>query len=341
MSTDQKRALSELEALLNEWTQTPMGRRAFLWSVPALMTACASGEKTRYREGDNTGQSTSMSVEDEKRMTQEVLPEMRKDYPPARNSELQSYVRGLGNNLVKKNSLEGQPYNYNFTVVDVPMVNAFALPAGTIFVTTPLIAMAETEAELVGVIGHEVGHVQARHTAERMDKAQKAQSKSWLFGLGGGILGGALGYGIGTLTCDKGDKKCMSKAMELGAVAGIGGGLLIQKYKFMANSREDEMEADRIGFRTAVRTGYSKDHVGRFYEKLLQMEQRSKRSGDGITQALSDALSTHPPSKERVRQMRQMASEVPRDKSARVSSRSFQKMRTLSSQLAQSHKKRT
>ena len=90
---------------------------------------------------------------------------------------MQRYVANLGNNVIRANGLHKNPYQYNFSVVDVPYINAFALPAGTVFITAPLIAAAKTEAELVGVIGHEVGHIQARHTAERMHKAQASQKK--------------------------------------------------------------------------------------------------------------------------------------------------------------------
>ncbi len=74
-------------------------------------------------------------------------------------------------------NLRGNPDNYHVTVVDVATVNAFALPAGQVFVTAPLIALAASEAELAGVIGHEVGHVMARHTAERMYVREKEQNK--------------------------------------------------------------------------------------------------------------------------------------------------------------------
>jgi len=213
------------------------------------------------------------------------------------------------------------------------MVNAFALPAGTIMVTAPLMEMADSEAELVGVIGHEVGHVQARHTAERMYQAKRAESKSWMYAVGGGLLGGAVGYGLGKALCKKNDKKCQERALQYGAAAGVGGGLLVQKYAFMANSREDEMEADRIGFRTAVRAGYDKGHVGRFYNKLYAMEQRSKGRGNGLTRALTDALSTHPPSKERVQQMNQMASQE-RAAPGRVNSNNFFAAKQKASQFA-------
>lgn len=301
--------MQELEKSLQELISTQSGRRTFLKAMPLLLAACASTPKTRYREGDNTGQATALTVDQEKKMTQEVLPKMRKDYPPLRDPQMQRYIASLGQKIVRANGLQGKPYNYNFTVVDVNYVNAFALPAGTVFVTTPLIAMADSEAELAGVIGHEIGHIKARHSAERMFAAQKAQKKSWLYALGGGLAGAALGYGVGNLICPPKDRECLARATTYGGAAGVGGGLLIQKYGFMANSREDEMEADRIGFRTSTKAGYDKNHVGRFYAKLLKMEENRKRGGNAITAAFADALSTHPPSRERVQQMTEMAAQ--------------------------------
>lgn len=324
-----KNPLAELEACLLELNRTQLGRRAFLASLPLLLAACASGPKHRSREGDNTGQAAALTVEEEKRMTQQVLPQMQKDYPALNNPDLQNYVSALGKKVVQANALEGAPYNYTFSVVGVNYVNAFALPAGTVMVTAPLIEMADSEAELAGVIGHEVGHIKARHTAERMHEAKKAQSKTWVYAAGGGVVGGAIGFGLGKLFCPPKDTACLTKAAGLGAAAGAGGGLLIQRYAFMANSREDEMEADRIGFRTAVNAGYSKDHVGNFYSKLLRMEQERKGSGSPILGSLQDALSTHPPSAERVKQMNEMMASEPARRSAQVSSRDFDRMREL------------
>ncbi len=242
-----------------------------------ILTACAAPQH-RQREGDNSGQTTQMTVEDEVKMSQEVLPEMRKEYPAAQDEALQKYVTGIGNRIVKANKLDGNPYHYTFTVVDVGQVNAFALPAGTVFVTAPLIAMADSEAELAGVIGHEIGHIKARHTAERMEIAKREEGKSWLYGLGGSVLGAGAGFGLGKLLCSKDNTSCLVAATAMGGALGAQGGLLVQKFKFMANSREDEMEADRIGFRVAVNAGYDKDQVGAFYTKLYKMEQGNKNS---------------------------------------------------------------
>ncbi len=273
--------------------------------------SCAPTQSSRHREGSNVGQQAILTPAEERRLTQEALPKLKQEYPPARNPELQKYISNLGMKIVRANNLEGNPYNYNFTVVDVENVNAFALPAGTIFVTAPLIAITANEAELAGVIGHEIGHVMARHTAERMYVMEQEQKKTWLFVGGGGIVGAAAGFGLGKLLCADGDHSCLARAAMIGAAAGAGGGLLVQKFKFMANSREDEMEADRIGFKLAVGAGYDKDKVGKFYEKLLQMEKTAQKGEGTIMKNLADALSTHPPSEERVRQMNQMAANMP------------------------------
>jgi predicted Zn-dependent protease len=242
------------------------------------VSACAT-TGSRYREGDNTGQETSLTVQDEQRLTREALPEMRKDYPPAKDQALQHYISQLGQKIVRANDLEGNPYHYTFTVVDVKDVNAFALPAGTVFVTAPLLAMATNEAELAGVVSHEIGHIIARHTAERMYAMEKAQKKTWIYGAGGGLLGAAIGYGLGRALCKEGDTGCLAGAATFGGTIGAVGGIMVQKYGFMANSREDEMEADRIGFRLAVKAGYDKDQVGRFYERLLEMEKKAWQRG--------------------------------------------------------------
>lgn len=294
-----------------------------------IVAACAPTTGSRYREGSNVGQETGMTVDDERRLTEEALPKMRKDYPSLKNQELQTYVSNLGMKIVRANNLEGNPYHYDFEVVDVNTVNAFAMPAGKIFVTAPLIAMASNEAELAGVLSHEVGHVMARHTAERMYVMEKNKNKTWLYTAGGGIVGAAAGFGLGSLLCPEDDADCLAKAALIGGALGAGGGLLVQKYQFMANSREDELEADRIGFRMSVGAGYDKDQVGKFYEKLLLMEEQAQATGNPIIKSIADAMSTHPPSKERVKQMNEMAMESPSVKNSVTNTPEFNQMKKI------------
>ena len=334
---DMNSNLLELENVLKQVTSHSLGRRAFLASLPVLFAACAA-PRHREREGNVQNEKISMTPDDERKMTQEVLPQMKKEYPAIDDPKLQSYISNLGQRIVQSNNLVNNPYQYNFTVVGVDYVNAFALPAGTVFVTAPLLAMAESEAELAGVVGHEIGHVKSRHTAQRIDAANRENSKSWLFGAGGGILGGAAGFGLGKLLCSKQDKMCLAKATALGAAAGVGGGLLIQKFAFMANSREDEMEADRIGFKTSVATGYSKEHVGLFYSKLLKMEEAHQKNNTPVLSSMADALSTHPPSRERVVQMQEMAASTSQ-LVGKVSSKEFEEVKKLAQSWVDFHKK--
>jgi predicted Zn-dependent protease len=159
-----------------------------------------------------------------------------------------------------------------------------------------------------------------------MDAAEKAKKKGWLYGVGGGLLGGAAGFGLGKLLCRPQDKKCLEAATLAGAAGGVGAGLLIQKYKFMANTRENEMEADRIGFRTSVKTGYDKDHVGTFYSKLLEMEETHNRSGAPVLSSFQDAMATHPPSRERVVQMQELAAQQRSSTKGVVTTSAFEKI---------------
>ncbi|MBI4633844.1 MAG: M48 family metalloprotease [Deltaproteobacteria bacterium] len=312
-----------------------MKKKIILWVLisSALIVACAPTNSSRYREGDNTGQEAGMTVNDERRLTEEALPQLKKDYPSARNQDLQKYIANLGMKIVRANKLEGNPYHYDFEVVDIEGVNAFALPAGKIFVTAPLIAMASNEAELAGVIGHEIGHVTARHAAERMYAMEKDQNKTWLYAAGGGVVGAAAGFGLGKILCAEDDTACLAKAAMIGGALGAGGGLLVQKYKFLANSREDELEADRIGFKIAVGAGYDKDQVGKFYEKLLQIEKNARRSGNPIIESLADAMSTHPPSEERVQQMNEMAMNSPTVKKPTITTPEFNRVKQIAAGL--------
>ncbi len=325
--------LNKFENELKTLVSSKSGRRLFLQMTPLLLVSCATTEQTRYREGDNSGQAASLNPAQEQAMTAKVLPKMKQDYPAVQSSGMQRYINNIGQNIVRASNLQQNPYTYNFTVVDTASVNAFALPAGTVFITAPLLAMAESEAELAGVIGHEIGHIQARHTAERMFVQQKSKNKNLLWAVGGAAIGGLLGAGIGRLACSKQDRECLKRAATYGAMAGAGGTLLITKYKFMANSREDEMEADRIGFRTSHKAGYHKDHIGRFYNKLLVMEKQRKAGGSkNILAGFADAMSTHPPSQERVNQMNTMAREV--QGAGKVSSTAFTQYKSVCKKVA-------
>ncbi len=324
----EKKSLQCLKTELLTLNSSTLGRRAFLHSLPLLLAACASAEKTRYREGNNQGQLAALTPEEEEKLTSEVLPKFQKEYPAHSSAYAQKYIEVLGQRMVEANGLKNNPYTYRFAVVDSKNVNAFALPAGTVFITAPLILKAQSEAELAGVVGHEIGHIKARHTAERMQKAKDVRGKSFLYGLGGAVIGGAAGFGLGKALCSKQDRECLRRASMYGAAAGAGGGLLIQKFAFMAHSREDEMEADRIGFKTSIVAGYDKNHAGNFYKRLLEMEKKYQKNQSPLIAPFADAMSTHPPSEARVAQMEEMARQY-KNRGNIVNTREFKKLQTV------------
>lgn len=301
-----------------------------------LLNSCST-EKTRYREGDNKGQIAALTVDEEKKLTQESLTQMQKDYPPAKNQEIQNYLNRIGQKIVNANKLHNNPYTYSFTVVDVKDINAFALPAGTIFMTAPIIAMADSEAEIAGVLGHEIGHVTARHTAERMYVAKKEAGKTWIFGGIGAALGGTAGYLLSSKLCDPKDMACKAKYTAYGAAGGGVGGLMVQKYGFMKNSQEDELESDRVGFRYAANAGYDKAKVGDFYRKLQAMEEASKKNQNAAMIWLSDAMSSHPNSKERVSQANEMKTLIKTEGGTTVTTE-FLRMKKIAQQIVDENK---
>lgn len=304
-----------------------------------IFCACSSKTSDRYREGDNKGQQAALTVEEEKKLTKEAMNEMKKEFPPANSPELQAYINRIGQKIVQANKLNSNPYTYSFTVVDVPAINAFAMPAGSIFMTAPIIAMAESEAEIAGVLGHEIGHVTARHTAERMYVAKKEQGKTWVLGGVGAALGGAAGYFLGNKLCDPKDTQCRAKYALYGLGGGAVGGLMVQKYGFMKNSQEDELESDRVGFRYATNAGYDKNNVGDFYQKLASLEKEAKKGQNAAMGWISDAMASHPPSNSRVEQAHEMKGIIKTNGGTTVTPE-FLQMKKLALQIVEQSKKK-
>src|SRR6059058_5783318 len=141
------------------------------------------------------------------------------------DSGLQRYMQQFGARLAGSSERPNLPWS--FRVVDDPVVNAFALPGGYIYVTRGILAHLNSEAELAGVVGHEIGHVTARHSASQMSKQQLAQ----------------LGLAVGAIA-----------SPELGRYAGLASqalGVLFLKY-----SRDNESQADDLGLRYLRRAAY-------------------------------------------------------------------------------------
>jgi len=149
--------------------------------------------------------------------------------------------------------------DWHFRLLDSPVVNAFALPGGYIYITRGILAAMNSEAQLAGVIGHEIGHVTARHTAQQITKSQIA---------GVGLLAGMI------LSPD---------VARYGDI--IQGSLGLMFLKF---GRDDETQADDLGIRYAVKAGYDPREIPPTYDMLQRLSQRTGSGG------LPSWLSTHP-----------------------------------------------
>lgn len=176
------------------------------------------------------------------------------------NAALGRYVDSVGQTLAAKSERPELPWT--FKVVDDPVVNAFALPGGPIYVTRGLLAHLSSEAQLVAVLGHEIGHVTAKHAVRQISKASVAQ------------LGLAIGGAISE------------------TVASIGGGGL--QLLLLSYGRDAEREADDLGFRYTTSTGYEVREMPGVFSTLKRV---SEASG---AQALPNWLSSHPSPDERV-----------------------------------------
>jgi predicted Zn-dependent protease len=179
------------------------------------------------------------------------------------DAELQSYVAMVGKSMALMSERPDLPWEFH--VVDDPSPNAFALPGGYIFVTRGLMGLMTNEAELAAVVGHEIGHVTARHSVTQLSRAQLAQ----------------LGLGLGAVLSPE--------VAQLGELASQGLGLLFLKY-----GRDAERQADELGFKYMLADGYQ---IGQMTEVFAALEQSSKLAG---ASPLPDWLSSHPSEPERI-----------------------------------------
>lgn len=179
------------------------------------------------------------------------------------HQNLQNYANELGQ---KMSRVSHRPnLKWEFKVLDTPVINAFAVPGGYVYLTRGILTYLNSEAELAGVVGHEIGHVSARHTAKAYSKSMLAQ----------------LGLGIGGMLSET--------VRKYGGVAEFGVGLLFLKF-----SRDNEREADRLGIEYSSKTGYDALHMANFFETLERLYPESSASG------LPDWFSTHPNPPDRI-----------------------------------------
>lgn len=256
-----------------------MSRRFFALCFIATAVSCVRNPATGRQQLDLIPEAQEIQ------MGQEAAKQVSEQIGLYKDPKIQSYVAQLGQKLAAASDRPNVPYQ--FQVVDDGAVNAFALPGGPIFVTRGILCHLTSEAELATVVGHEIGHVAARHSANQMSKQQLAQ----------------LGLGIGSILSPT--------VQKLGQLASAGLSLLFLKY-----SRDDENQADALGYRYALGTGYDV----RVMKDLFVMLQRVSESGHGGGR-LPEWLATHPNPENRLKLAEERLAKAPVDPSRLVDNR--------------------
>lgn len=229
-------------------------------------------------------QAQSISASD-KKMGAEAHPQLVQEFGGAMKGPAADYVTRVGRKIAVQSGLSNSERDFTVTLLDSPVQNAFAIPGGYVYVTRGLLAIMNDEAELASVLGHEVGHVAARHSAKRQ---QTATITSVLAGIVGAVAGNS---GVGDL---------------IGRGAGFGADLINKGF-----SRTQEYQADDLGVRYLANAGYdpaaSSDMLA-----VLGAQQTLEARISGKANSLPTWASTHPNSDDRVRRARVKAQETGR-----------------------------
>ncbi|MBC6440672.1 MAG: M48 family metalloprotease [Rhodospirillales bacterium] len=244
--------------------------RSLLFVAVAGIAAVAVGACAR---NPATGQSdlSLVSPAREQQIGDEAHPQVVAQFGVYEEvPELNAYVATIASRLHSVSEMSGQAFR--FTLLDSDMVNAFAIPGGYVYVTRGLMALANSEAELAGVIGHEIGHITARHGARRI-------TRQTLAGLS------ILGFGIATR-----DRNLM-EAASVGAAAWLAG-----------YGRSQELESDELGVRYLTRAGYDPLAMATFLEQLGRDSALSRKIAfqENQPDPADSWFATHPRTEDRV-----------------------------------------
>jgi predicted Zn-dependent protease len=276
---------------MNCFAPTTIARRVLAPAALLLAAGCATNPVT----GDQD--IVFMSEADEIALGRQVDAEVRRQYQVYPDRELQEYVQQIGRRLAA-NSHRPQ-LQYTFTVLDSAEVNAFALPGGHIFITRGLMAYLNSEAQLAAVLGHEIGHVTARH-------AVRQHSATQLAGIGA-ALGAALLPALG-----------QPGGSEL---TGLLGNALLRGY-----GREHELEADRLGTEYLARSAYEPDAMLQVVRVLKNQElfEMQRAAAEGRQpQVYHGLFSTHPDNDTRLQEVIAAAGRVAEVETPRIGRREY------------------
>lgn len=254
----------------------------------ALLCGCATVQNPVTGQAERTVMDESQEVAEGRQQHQQVLA----DYGEVKDARLQAYVNDIGQRLAKHSDRPN--LEWHFTVLDSPEVNAFALPGGYVYVTRGILAYMNSEANLAGVMGHEIGHVAARHASQRATRQQQAGLGVLAATVLGAILEGRGVSGAGDLASQ------LSQNVAAGYIASY--------------SREQESQADKLGAEYLQRTGYDPHNMleviqvlidqDRYRADLARAEGRAAPKGPGW-------LASHPANDQRLSDLQQIVAQYP------------------------------
>jgi predicted Zn-dependent protease len=213
----------------------------------------------------------SITIQEEEELSREFLRVVKNRFNLIKDPFVVGYVNKIGRNILS--NMPRQPFKYRFYVVIQNVYNAFATPAGHIFINSGLLEALENEEELAGILAHEIAHVVSRHISQNVDRSPKI-SLATLAGIAAGILIGG------------GGSAALGNAVVVGSMAA-------GQSVALAFSRENELQADQLAFDYLNRAGYSS--MG-----LLTSLQKMRGKQWFGTDQIPDYLMTHPASEERM-----------------------------------------
>ena len=240
--------------------------RLIVAGVIALIAVITYFSRTEINPVTGEKQRIAMTVEQEKALGLQAAPQMAREMGGAVDPERDPAARlvaDVGHKIINQSNAQKSPYvgNFNFYLLDDPnMINAFALPGGQIFITRALFNRLENEAQLAGVLGHEIGHVINRHAAEHMAKGQ---------------LGQMLATSAGVAASDEGGR---------GTGAAMAAMMVNQMFQ-LHYGREDEKESDNYGLQYMQQAGYDPHEMLGVMRILGEANKGGKQP---------EFLSTHP-----------------------------------------------
>jgi len=212
-----------------------------------------------------------MTIGEEEKLSREILSQIYREYELIEDPVVVDYVNKVGNRIVAV--LKDPLFDYKFQVINVAAYNAFAIPAGYIFINSGLMAAMDNEDELAGILAHEIAHVNARHISQKIERSKKI---GWatMAGVAAGMLLGVAGGGDAAQAVTKGSQAA-GTAAEL------------------SYSRDDEIQADQLGLIYLTDAGYSGEGLLKILKKM-----RSKQWYD--TNQVPTYLRTHPAIDDRI-----------------------------------------